>query len=306
MFCKNCGFEFEDGVMYCPQCGAQQVSEQAAPQENQYAPVFEAVPENSGSGFAQKITEFVSSGLFLAMTILVTASAAFDVFGNFQKTEAGFKLPVSSIICILLAVFMWMSYASAKKGEVNYRNLRKVSGTIFAYKVILFVVSGLIACVGAILTVADKLILSFLQSNEFLTEFESALESEGMNSDELFGELGGVLGEINVEDVIKIFSSALGIGLIIAAVLVVLYGIFGIGSIHKLVKSTYEGVRDDCPALDKLGACRGWILTIGIVKALQTLGSLGDNNFAVPLASGCFAAACIVAFALLGQLKEVE
>ena len=59
-----------------------------------------------------------------------------------------------SVINILLTVFLWLTYASARKDKVPTDHLRFISGTLFAQYVILFVAAGLCLLVGVIFAIA--------------------------------------------------------------------------------------------------------------------------------------------------------
>ena len=76
MRCMNCGFESEDNFAFCQRCGA------AAP---------EIAPENPA---ADRVFACLKDGLFLAVCILLTCSAALQLLGG--------GLPV---IPILAAIF---------------------------------------------------------------------------------------------------------------------------------------------------------------------------------------------------------
>ncbi|MBQ0083267.1 MAG: hypothetical protein KBS52_00665 [Clostridiales bacterium] len=291
MFCKKCGFEFNEGVEYCPQCGAQQTPEYDAEfgeKPDDLNIPFEAVP----STLSDKVTELVSSGLFLAATILATVSAVLN------SLSGGIDLS------ILYAIFMWTAYASAKKGKVTYNNIRNISGMLFAEKIILIVSSALIGFAGIVVSLLGNIVDGFSFKEDFVREFESALEQGGVNSNEFLGELSEIFGKVDMKTFLDVFVKAIGIIAIIVAVGMLLVAIFGIGSIHKCVKTTYEGMRDGNENIQKLTACRGWLMTFGIVGCLSVLSNIGTDNITGLIAGGASAAAYIIGFVLVGNLKE--
>lgn len=301
MFCKYCGFEFEDDVQYCPRCGAPQIIEQ-----NSYGTASSFNDDtfktySPYNGTAQRITDVLSEKAYLIVTILVTVSAVLNTLSG--------SLP---LLDILLSIFMWMAYSSAKKGSVSYNSLRNISGTLFAEKIICFVVSGIIGFAGISVLLADK-----FYSAEFFDGVTAELEENGVDIESFIAEFEDKLGSVTVDNFLKVLVLVMGILMIVISVAILLYALFGIGSIHKCVKSMYKGVENGTEIV-KLGACRGWVLVASVFWGLEAVGDFNslmlneiesdkilEFTFGI-IATGCMAVAGIIAFVLLGRLKNRE
>ena len=302
MFCKICGFEITEGVEFCPQCGA----EINPPTPENPAQPFEAVPNLLG----EKVTKLVSSNLFLAATILVTVSTVGSIF-----VSAG-------LMNILFTVFMWTAYASAKKGAVSYNNIRNMSGTVFATKVLYIIAaasSALCAGIFLLLGVSADNSLNYPSDNSDVLSLFSALD---INIEEFMEDFNGILGNQGSQNYISALLIIAGVILAVVAVLMFIYALCGVGSIHKFLKSTYEGIRDGNEDVKKINACKNWLLVMGIIDALSALTVFDFSGIQSALDTGSVleliqnsaefiiiatgAAAYIIGFVLVGKFKNEE
>ena len=126
MKCNNCGFESEQEFNYCKQCGAPINIGQVQP-----------VSLNPA---ADRILPALKDKLFLTMCILFSAACVLNM-----------ALDGIPAITILFTVFMWIVYADARKGIVNERHLRNISGTVYASYILGNVVSILFLVVGGLM-----------------------------------------------------------------------------------------------------------------------------------------------------------
>lgn len=136
MFCKNCGTEMDDNTTFCPKCGAAQsapetqtpppadrVTQQVPPQQPQTAGLAPATE-------AEKNAYFKSAGsvLMLVVCIVGTLSLVFGIIApllSFQLVSFIFGL-IGSILTILIVVGMWIAWANAKKNTLNPTGIKLI------------------------------------------------------------------------------------------------------------------------------------------------------------------------------------
>lgn len=136
MFCKNCGTEMDDNTTFCPKCGAAQsapetqtpppadrVTQQVPPQQPQTAGLAPATE-------AEKNAYFKSAGsvLMLVVCIVGTLSLVFGIIApllSFQLVSFIFGL-IGSILTILIVVGMWIAWSNAKKKTLNTTGIKLI------------------------------------------------------------------------------------------------------------------------------------------------------------------------------------
>jgi len=241
MKCYQCGYESEQDFTYCPGCGY------AAP-----VPVSQAPDINP-------ILRVLKDPLFLVLCILMSVSCI--------MTLATDSLP---LIHILITVFLWLTYADARKDIADGKHLRCVSGAVFAQYVIVYVLSGLLVLVGLIFAVAFNAIAS---DPAFL---ETLLGG--------FVDMGDELTSI-----LPIFSSISGgiiaVAFIIVAAIMVLINAFMMRSLHRFAQSVYQSLENNTFALSHIGAAKAWLIVLTVLSGIGVLGSLGDLTSMVAAAS---------------------
>lgn len=268
MKCNNCNFETEQDFVYCPNCGAAH-TESTNSETN-----FENAEPVSINPAADRILSVLKDNLFLAVCILVSASAVLSILSA--------TLPVLSI---LFTIFLWLVYAGGKKGIADAKYLRYVSGTVFAGYVINFVLAGLILFAGLLCGV----FFGALGSNSYL--------------------LDDILSQTEFSDLAGLFISASGVVLFflfafIGAVYLVL-NLLGMRKIHSLAKTTYQSI--DCGVLNlpDANSARVWLLVFGICAGVAALSSLAVDASAA-LSSGCDAAAMIISSVLINKYLKPQ
>ena len=267
MKCNNCNFETEQDFVYCPNCGAAH-TENSNSETN-----FETAEPVSITPAADRILSVLKDNLFLAVCILVSASAVLSILSA--------TLPVLSI---LFTIFLWLVYAGGKKGIADAKYLRYVSGTVFAGYVINFVLAGLIIFAGLLC----GLIFGALGSSSLFDDILSQTEFSGLAG--LFISASGV--------VLFFLFAAIG-----AAYLVL--NLLGMRKIHSLAKTTYQSI--DCGVLNlpDANSARVWLLVFGICTAVTALFSLAGDATAA-LSSGCDAAAMIISSVLINKYLKPQ
>jgi len=283
MKCANCGFDYSDGAVFCPNCGIkieafkdETVFEEKT--ENFYEQ-NDAEPTNENIfSFRDKVGAMLKSGLFLTLCILVSISAGFGIISK--------QFP---ILEILATIFLWLVFTKAKKNQLDVKNMRCLSGVIFAEYVIGWVWVGVFSVLGAIWGFAFSYI-DFENIKSFLPQLINELENKGVEVEfnDLFSQLNNPLTMIGIRFLAVVF--------IIIAVILALLNIFSIGKIHKFTKTLYLGsAQNDEGVVKCVKGAASWLLVIGIITAIS---ALGWEDYTL-ICTGARAAACIVASILI-------
>ena len=269
MFCQNCGFNLDDNAAFCPNCGnavakadasiytstapvATPAPEQtyAAPQQNYTTPqpvynvpqpTYNAPQPTFLNPITARFNTAFSNALFLVVCILVTVST---VFSSFTPTDTSQSFS-PDVLGILFSIFLWITFVSAKKGNINVKSLRSTSGTTFAMYIVMWVAVGILGLCGLLLLVAGN-----------------ALGGSIMGS--LVDELGSdaaILYELGLGSAGAAFAFIVIIVLIIAGLLAV-YNIFFIGGLHKFAKSIYTSAQNGFENIEKANSCSIWLRNV--------------------------------------------
>ncbi len=266
MKCNHCGYENDLAFTFCPSCGN-------LSQPQTYAAPSTAVAV-SGSASA-RILPALKDNLFMVICILLSANCALGLMGGQLQ-----------ILNILMTIFLWMTYSKSRKDIADASHLRKVSGTVFANYVIIYVLAGAVVLLGiGISAVIDMIASSPEILEEMLFEF-GAMDPEMM---EILDELDGIMGFFAAG-----YGSAIMIGCIIAAAIIAVVNAFSMRYIHKFTQSAYKSLQTGNLELKRLGATKGWLITFAVFSGLSAFSDLGiDMLYA--FAEGCMCALYIVA-----------
>lgn len=116
MKCSKCGVEYD--IMYgcCPNCGEVAVPQQVVAEVRHDIPPVEEVKVNPGQ---EKLLALLKDKLFLLICIFLTVSCALSITGG--------AIPVFPT---LIAIFMWILYAGARKGVIKQGQIQAIRTTI--------------------------------------------------------------------------------------------------------------------------------------------------------------------------------
>ncbi len=240
MYCENCGTPYAEEDSFCANCGTS------------LKPNFLLGPLNHP--------------LFLTLCILITCGCGLTFIGG-----------EISVINILLTIFFWLAYASAKKNVVSQSHLRSISGTLFASYVVNFVIFGIIALVGVLLAIS----LWLVGTGSWAASF---LEIEGELQDVL---AGGATGMTFIS-VIAIFVFIVFLGIAVVGSII---NILGCRKIHKFAQSLYLNISVENPILYKPATVSGWMIVLGIFVGLS---ALMQDDFMLFVGNGAYSAAFFV------------
>lgn len=260
MNCNKCGFKLPEDSNVCPFCGQ---------------PVEAAATTNTA---ANMVFAALKDKLFFVLCVLITANAALSLLNG--------SVP---LLQILFAVFLWLTYASAQKGFVDAKNLRCVSGTVYAQYVILNVCSIIIMVCGVIFAAAMSLLSG-------IPEFTSALE-EVLSAFEF--TLNGIPQAITASA-----GWIVGLIFILAGVIILVINLLAMRKIHRLAKSVYIGVMSSNPNFEGAGAVKIWLIVLGVFTAFSAVSNLVALQIVPALTVGCEAAATVIAAILVGKHLE--
>lgn len=227
MKCNQCGYESEQVFPTCPSCGMQ------------------SQPVNTA---AAKILPALKDPLFLVLCILMSVSCLFGMAsGNF------------SVITVLLTVFLWLSYAGARKDKLPTNHLRFISGTVFAQYVIVYVIAGLFLLLGVVFA----LVFNALVDD---TELMQGILSGFITSPADLAIFTEALGMISGGVVVVIF------GLI--SILLVVINVFSMRYYHGFAQSVYKSLESGTLALKYVKASRAWFIVTAVCTGFSVLSSL--------------------------------
>lgn len=266
MYCPNCGSQMMDGTIFCTNCGSPMTPRSMIVRGN-------------------RVITALQDPLFLVICILWSVSALV------QLIIVGFP----DVIVVLLTIFLWLTFAKARRGETPQKQLRCISGVVYAEYIVSFVLSGLMLLAGTLILVLG---VTFPFASGGLPElgnfaWEYLPEQYG-RADYVFSTLLFVI---------------IGLVLIVTAGATIALNILGYRRIHRFAKSVYENAYSDVPLPDAKAA-RIWLMIFGIASAAQIPNYLlvmvtsgvesgSASGFILSLASGCKVTVAILASILI-------
>lgn len=254
MKCNNCGFESEQDFDVCSACG------RAVEQE--YVTINLA---------KEKILPALKDKLFLVICILMTVSCSLSILNG--------NIPV---IDILLTVFSWLVYASAQKDIADTKNLRCVSGTVYANYVIMNVLAVILVVCGLLIGVSFS---AYSNNMDIIID---------------------AIGEMDEATQLAFDMVSDGLGWVIAVFFIVVAGIilainlFGYRKIHRFAKSIYVSIENHNPdMIESADAARAWLWVFAVVGAIGSILGAADSDVLALISSGCGVAIMIIAAILV-------
>ena len=256
MKCYKCGNEIGEGFEVCPIC--------ATPVVVTTSPV------------ANKVLTVFRDDLFIAICVLLSVSCGATIF-------SGNGVPLTSLLAM---IFLWITYSKSRHGIIDVKNMRCVSGVVYAEYIIMNVCAIILSACGITLGAT----LSVIGNNSlYLKSFADAMTAN------VYG-LAFTLTE----------TIAVGMGWLIAGLfifigaIILLISFFAWKKLHSFVKSVYVGVQNggQTPVVNAKIA-KTWLWVFGIFSAIGSLGSL--PNVLAFVAGGCSAAAYIIGAILVDR-----
>ena len=227
----------------------------------------------------KKLEALAASPMFLAMTILMTCSAAARLFSGALE-----------VFDILFAIGMWLIFAAAKQECLAEKQtgLKMVSGTVKATYIVMWVVTGIFGVVGLLLMFIGPVLAPYVEL-VFQSDFFSRY------SDFVYDDLIAYLPAAGI-----IFLVIFGAVFLLCAIAIALVNVFFYGNLHKFTKSVCVSCETGHFAIQKAKVVKTWCLVLAIISAISTLTSLFDMGWSL-LASGCSCAVGFLAYFLIGE-----
>ncbi len=258
MKCNYCGCENETDFTYCPNCGC------SAQELN--------IARNTA---ADTILSALKDKLFLVICILITASAG-----------AGILMGSVPLLNVLMTIFLWLTFAQARKDIADARHLRQVSGTVFATYVINYVLAGLVVACGALVAAAFGMIASMPGFLETLFDELAAIDNSFAFSGKDLAGLSSAVMSASGTVILIIFAILGGI--------IALYNAFSLRYIHRFAKSGYQSIEKGTLELEHAGTTFGWLIAFAVFSGISALGSLTSMNLLSAISEGSLCAVYIV------------
>lgn len=201
-YCQNCGATLDDNARFCIECGG--VAQET---ENYSSPVdYSNVPLISNNTVLNTVRDCARSPFFLAAIILYTATILFNIVNLIQTMFVSsniYNIPnvlfnvsedvlvasnISAIIvvvigsspAILMAVGMWITYASARGNDerMSTSGLTIIKVISIIFLVLMCVAAGMMLLLFALMIVVISVTgLSEFTDPEIWAEFGSAAEA---------------------------------------------------------------------------------------------------------------------------------
>lgn len=223
-----------------------------------------------------KFKELLKSKEMLTLCILITASAIFGI--------ASGSLP---LLVILASVFLWLTYSKALKDEIDITQLKNLSGTVYAGYVINYVayisllVCGIIFVITFSFLASDK---SFIDA--FVQEFRDFVSADIL---------------LLIEKYLAAYGWLLSLLFTIAAIISIIVNAIGMRSIHRFVKTVYQGIQTGETENKYAPMAKNWLIVFGVFYALSALTSLTGSSIISVISTGCTAAAMFVASSVINK-----
>lgn len=248
MRCINCGYENDGNAHFCVNCGSNLAYNR--------------------NPLKEIMTRLLNDSLFVVMCILYTAGIAFSLISR--------DLP---IIKILMAIFLWLLYAQCKKGNVESKYMRCISGTILASCVVRCILGCLLVAFGFFMVAVAAMMETSSQWREIYFIISPYIHR--------YSRIGG--------NYAYQFLAITAVVIILAAIIFTVINVAGMRSIHSLAKSLYKSFDDEKLNI-VCGSARIWLMTFGVFTGCSALTSGGVFSL---FGGGCLAAALILGSVLV-------
>ncbi|MBR2043670.1 MAG: hypothetical protein IJ946_04955 [Clostridia bacterium] len=268
MKCNNCSFEHEQPFTFCPACGA----------DNRYVapvnPVFE------------RLLSLLQDKKFLTLCILLTVSCGLSLFGGSIQ-----------LLNILIAIFLWIAYNNGKKGVLEHKQLKNVSGTVYAMYIINYVAFSLFIVLGLIFALIFTLISGVSEvQNEFINGFYEGLRVSGMEVHE-FEQILSQIG-ITMREILPLFGWIFFIVFTITGVFGIIFNAIGLSKIRRFAKSVCISAESGTWAIEKAKGAKTWLIVFAVFGGISALTNL-SGNFLAAAGAGVEVATMILAVILI-------
>ena len=315
MRCHSCGAVIDDNAAFCTVCGARQ-----DPVLNKAEQKYSDGPDQFGgsdqygdsSRFGSQYSQYqggstvgsVYTGvfrepLFLAITILMTVSAAVTLFSGIRLGEYSTGLNLAAAIPILYAVALWLIFAEFRTDKAQYSTtgLAIASGTTKAVVIITWIAVGMVAVIMVLLILFGHLLVNYL-TIPFIEDFPDILDIPGALGAAHVPLQGAPRQTVPGLDTAMILLIVI-CGVLAIAALVVL-NIFFYKKLHRFTKSLCVSLKNDYLQVDCVRPVKAWLIVMAVITFLGAAGAIALNPVAA-IGSICQGLAAIFASVLVGR-----
>ena len=235
--------------------------------------------QNSGSAL-DLLKTVCSSQLFLILCVLASVGPVVSIISS------GLAGIIGVAISAIYAISLWLMYLASTKSE----NAAPFVGPLKAVNilttvewVINWIASGLLILCGIIFMVGANAVDDvFVKVTVYLPE-----------------SVTDVISELEVDSIMII----MGVVVFLVAAIVIAFNIFFYGKLRKCTASFKNSAISGTLALEKVVACKNWLMVIGVINAISAISNFSASAMA-GVTSLCSAAACIIASLVLKSVKE--
>lgn len=249
MKCINCGYDNDEDAHFCINCGSSL-----------------AYNRNPLEGIMSRL---LKDSLFMVLCILYSIGVVFSLLSRDIQ-----------VIRILMVIFLWLLYAQSKRGTVDSKYMRYISGTIFASYIVRWILGCLLVLCGFFLLAVAIMMESSSQWETLYSAIRPYIEG--------YNRIGG-----DYADLFLVLFSCL---LILGAIIAIIINVAGMRSIHRFAQSLYRSLEEGQWNMVKCGSARIWLMIYGVFGALSASRSRNAFSF---LGEGCLAAAVIIGSVLV-------
>jgi len=277
MFCTKCGSPLPDGAVFCPSCGNHQGT--YAPPYGDPAfgdtsvPFTECPPVDN----RKPLREMASSGMFLAVCILLTVSLAASFFAG--------GINVLLLLCVIGIWMMYSSATSSAKG-LMLKGLKLITVSL-NIQYVLFYVAFVMFLIAGILVL-------------FLDAFNAAL----------FEELPIIVRVNAIADGNKYLTDIVNIPFIVtltvvvAAVLILVLNLVFTKAFRDRMKDISTAYENNTAIRINHKSFAVKLLIFGILFCSSAANSNGVNSSLLTISDGCMIAASIISFIMIRRQEK--
>lgn len=215
---------------------------------------------------ADRLMPALQNNNFMTICVLLSVSLGCSVLAGAMQ-----------LFTLLATIFSWLIYASVRKNTLEVKNLRGLSGTVYAMYIVNYVLAAILLVCGLCLTGL------LLGAREFFVEAMEELQPEIYFPSSIAKMLA------SLPYLLAVISLVYGVGYFVI-------NIFGFSRIHGFLKSTYLSLATgDLSTVKHARGAYVWLWVFGVVQGVSALSTLMNFDVFSAVSMGCLSAVYIMA-----------